>query len=326
MTRKITDLACFGQSVPAMLQSSAAKLVFKARRRAHVQAQNNLQVLHWLWVQARLDYKWSTIFHNFSESSVSCPSFRSDLLTVHTFRAASFPPPAFCRHTWQWYASHPSCQWFKPLASALSLAVCSIASNGIFSSNIRHIPCFQKWFKGSPLQTIPDFKLCSSFAPSLRFFVVRRLCVCVRACARVWATQRERACVFVCACKRESACVCVCERERLRVRPRARVCERERVRVCVCEYYNVHISWQSYKGDSVLTAVMSVRHRAIKMSLAAIITYLLCYQPVRSRMTVLSWFRWAVMRATTDSGSVRITISNGWHSHKTVPLNQVLKA
>ena len=253
MTRKITDLACFGQSVPAMLQSSAAKLVFKARRRAHVQAQNNLQVLHWLWVQARLDYKWSTIFHNFSESSVSCPSFRSDLLTVHTFRAASFPPPAFCRHTWQWYASHPLCQWFKPLASALSLAVCSIASNGIFSSNIRHIQSSHAFKSDSKAHLYKQYPI-SNYVLLLHPLYVFSLCgACVCACvrARACVSDRESVCVFVCACKRESACVCVFVKERDWECVRARVCVKERECVCVCVSITMYTSVDSRIKETV---------------------------------------------------------------------------
>ena len=236
MTRKITDLACFGQSVPAMLQSSAAKLVFKARRRAHVQAQNNLQVLHWLWVQARLDYKWSTIFHNFSESSVSCPSFRSDLLTVHTFRAASFPPPAFCRHTWQWYASHPSCQWFKPLASALSLAVCSIASNGIFSSNIRHIQSSHAFKSDSKAHLYKQYPI-SNYVLLLHPLYVFSLCgACVCACVRARACERHRERERVCLCVRvkERVRVCVCLWKRETESASARACVWKRESACVC--------------------------------------------------------------------------------------------
>ena len=62
------------------VQKSAAKLVFTARKRDHVQPL--LQALHWLPVQVRTDYKLSTIGHNvFSDSSSA--QF-SDLLTVHT--------------------------------------------------------------------------------------------------------------------------------------------------------------------------------------------------------------------------------------------------
>ena len=57
---------------------SASKLVFKARKHDHVQPL--LQALHWLPVQARIDYKLSTICHNFF--SDSSPAYVSDLLTV----------------------------------------------------------------------------------------------------------------------------------------------------------------------------------------------------------------------------------------------------
>ena len=41
-----------------------------------------LQALYWLPVQARMDYKLSTVCHNFF--SDSCPAYFSDLLTVYT--------------------------------------------------------------------------------------------------------------------------------------------------------------------------------------------------------------------------------------------------
>ena len=41
------------------VQNSAAKLVFKARKRDHVQS--FLQALHWLLAQARIHYKLSTV-------------------------------------------------------------------------------------------------------------------------------------------------------------------------------------------------------------------------------------------------------------------------
>ena len=62
------------------VQNSAAKLVFKARKRDYVQPL--LQALHWLPVQARTEYKLSSICHNFfSESS---PAYVSDLFTLYT--------------------------------------------------------------------------------------------------------------------------------------------------------------------------------------------------------------------------------------------------
>ena len=62
------------------VQNSAAKLVFKSRRRDHVQ--RLLHSLHWLPVQARIDYKLLTICHNFFSDSF--PAYLSDLLTVYT--------------------------------------------------------------------------------------------------------------------------------------------------------------------------------------------------------------------------------------------------
>ena len=58
---------------------SASKLVFKPRKHDHVQPL--LQALHWLPVQARIDYKLSAICRSvFSDSS---PAHFSDLLTVY---------------------------------------------------------------------------------------------------------------------------------------------------------------------------------------------------------------------------------------------------
>ena len=62
------------------VQNSAAKLVFKARKRDHVQPL--LQALRWLPVQARIDYKLSTICHDFF--SDSSHAYFSDFLTVYT--------------------------------------------------------------------------------------------------------------------------------------------------------------------------------------------------------------------------------------------------
>ena len=62
------------------VQNSSRKLVFKARIRDRVKSL--LQALHWLPVQARIDYKMSTICHNiFSDSP---PAYFSDLFTVCT--------------------------------------------------------------------------------------------------------------------------------------------------------------------------------------------------------------------------------------------------
>ena len=62
------------------VQNSSRKLVFKARIRDRVQSL--LQAFHWLPVQARIDYKMSTICHNlFSDSSPAC---FSDPFTVYT--------------------------------------------------------------------------------------------------------------------------------------------------------------------------------------------------------------------------------------------------
>ena len=62
------------------VQNSAARLVLKARKRDH--ATPLLQTLHWLPIQARIDYKISVLCYNFF--SGSSPSYFSDLLTVYS--------------------------------------------------------------------------------------------------------------------------------------------------------------------------------------------------------------------------------------------------
>jgi hypothetical protein len=62
------------------VQNSAARLVLKARKHEHVTPL--LRALHWLPIQARIDYKLSTLcFQFFSGSS---PAYFSQLLTVYT--------------------------------------------------------------------------------------------------------------------------------------------------------------------------------------------------------------------------------------------------
>ena len=56
------------------VQNSAAKLVFKARNRDHVRFPP--QAPHWLPVQARIDYKLSTIGYNFSDHLTACTPSR----------------------------------------------------------------------------------------------------------------------------------------------------------------------------------------------------------------------------------------------------------
>jgi len=63
------------------VQNSAARLVLKAKKRDHVTPL--LRTLHWLPVQARIEYKLSTICHNFFFST-SSPAYISDILSVYT--------------------------------------------------------------------------------------------------------------------------------------------------------------------------------------------------------------------------------------------------
>ena len=62
-------------------QNSAARLVLRAKKRDHITPL--LRTLHWLPIQARIDYKLSTICHNFFFSS-SSPAYISDILSVYT--------------------------------------------------------------------------------------------------------------------------------------------------------------------------------------------------------------------------------------------------
>ena len=62
------------------VQNSAARLVLKARKREHITPL--LKSLHWLPVQARIEYKLCVICHNFFSSST--PEYLSDLLSVYT--------------------------------------------------------------------------------------------------------------------------------------------------------------------------------------------------------------------------------------------------
>ena len=62
------------------VQNSAARLVFKAHKRDHVSLL--LRTLHWLPVQARIEYKLSTLCHSFF--SDTAPVDLSDLLRVYS--------------------------------------------------------------------------------------------------------------------------------------------------------------------------------------------------------------------------------------------------
>ena len=62
------------------VQNSAARLVLKAKKRDHVTPL--LQILHWLPIEARIQYKLSLLCHNFF--SDSSPTYISALLSVYT--------------------------------------------------------------------------------------------------------------------------------------------------------------------------------------------------------------------------------------------------
>ena len=61
------------------VQNSAARLVLKARKRDHVTPL--LRDLHWLPIQARIEYKLSTFCHSFF--SGTAPEYLSTLLHVY---------------------------------------------------------------------------------------------------------------------------------------------------------------------------------------------------------------------------------------------------
>ena len=78
--------------------NSAAKLLLKARKLDHVQPL--LQAIHWLPVQARIDYKLSTICHNFfsdrwlpiSLTLSLCTPLPGSLVLLHTHTDNSYLP------------------------------------------------------------------------------------------------------------------------------------------------------------------------------------------------------------------------------------------
>ena len=62
------------------VQHSAARLVLKAHKRGHVSPL--LRTLHWLPIQASIEYKLSTLCHSFF--SDTAPVYLSDLLRVYS--------------------------------------------------------------------------------------------------------------------------------------------------------------------------------------------------------------------------------------------------
>ena len=103
------------------VRNSAAKLVFKSRRRNHVQPL--LQALHWLLVQARVDYKLSTICHDIVLLSHPLPTSLTFSLCTH------LPDNFVLLQTHGHFTS--SMLKPKPLANVLSLIL--LQSNGILS-------------------------------------------------------------------------------------------------------------------------------------------------------------------------------------------------
>ena len=62
------------------VQNSAARLILKTRRRHHVQP--FFQTLHWLLIQARIDYKLSILCHSFFLSVNSLLTFLKSCLSL----------------------------------------------------------------------------------------------------------------------------------------------------------------------------------------------------------------------------------------------------
>ena len=126
------------------VQNSAAKLVFKSHKRNYVQL---LQALHWLPVQARVDYKLSTICHSFFSDSSS--AYLSDLFTVYT------PSRQLC-------SSADTRTFCIPHIKSKTFGQCSLLllwSTAMEFSPFWHpihsvFPCLQNSNKDSPLQTI----------------------------------------------------------------------------------------------------------------------------------------------------------------------------
>ena len=140
------------------VRNSAAKRVFKSHRRDHVQLLLHYnQALHWLLVQARTDYKLSTVI----TSSLALPLHSSLTFYIHTIQTTSF----FCRHR---DTSHPPMLKLKPLANVLSLTV--LQSNGILSlltsitfsppmpSKLTHLYKQYNWFQKLPFFLPPSKK------------------------------------------------------------------------------------------------------------------------------------------------------------------------
>ena len=162
------------------VQNSAAKLVFKARKRDHVQPL--LQALRWLPVQARIDNKLSTICHDFF--SDSSHAYFSDFLTVYS-QPASYV-------LLQRFSVSPMLEQ-KPLANAVSPTV--LQSNGnALPSDIHDIQsshvCLENCVKNSSLRTIPQQVISNSVVLSASppllypqsFLVAFLLCRCAYVC------------------------------------------------------------------------------------------------------------------------------------------------
>ena len=144
-----------------------------------------LQALHWLPDQARIDYKLSTVCHNFF--SDSSPAHFSDLLAMY---APSMQLPSSA-DTWILPAAHVRTKSFGQRCFSCWSLLYSILS------------CLQHCIKHpSTNSTTLDFRFClltrlPIYPPSP--LITFLWCVCVCVCARV--------CVCVCAC----VCVCVCK-------------------------------------------------------------------------------------------------------------------
>ena len=164
------------------------KLVFKSRRCDHVQPL--LQALHWLPVQTTVDYKLSTIFHNFF--SDSSPVYLSHLLTVYNTPSTQLCPSAdtlriphvktktFGQHSFSYSAPK---QW-----NSLSSDIRHIQSSHAFKTALKtHLykQYYNKWF-----QILSSFFLDLLLSCLLHssLCALTYLCVCVVVCVCVHAS------------------------------------------------------------------------------------------------------------------------------------------
>ena len=170
------------------VHNSAARLVLKAHKRDHVSPL--LRTLHWLPIQARIEYKLSTVCHSFF--SDTAPVYLSDLLRVYSPSrqlCSSSDSRTFC-------IPHIKTKTFGH--RSFSHAAPSVSNS--LPHDIRHIQsvtAFKTALEDSSVQILP-LLVKPVLPPPLSVNYITWLavwCVCV--------------CVYACVC----VCVCVWERE-----------------------------------------------------------------------------------------------------------------